>query len=49
VRALFDSNGVSIEKAIPPMPIRLLGLRSLPNAGQELLAVENESKVSELT
>ena len=50
VKALLDSQGTTITEAVAPMPVRVLGLRSLPDAGLtqgkmgtlELLAVETE-------
>jgi translation initiation factor IF-2 len=48
VRAMFDENGKSIESAAPSMPVQVLGLQGTPNAGDEILAVENERKAREV-
>ncbi len=48
VRALFDESGNSIEEAPPSIPIVVLGLSGAPNAGDELLVVENERKAREV-
>lgn len=44
VRAMVDDAGNTIEEAGPSTPVRLLGLRSIPTAGNELLSVDNEAK-----
>jgi translation initiation factor IF-2 len=48
VRALFDENGNAISEAPPSIPVVVLGLSGTPNAGDELLAVENERKAREV-
>ncbi len=48
VRAMFDENGQPISEALPSMPVVVLGLSGAPNAGDELLAVENERKAREV-
>jgi len=48
VRALFDENGKAIEEAPPSTPVVVLGLSGAPNAGEELLVVENERKAREV-
>ncbi len=48
VRALFDELGKEIESAGPSIPAQMLGLSSPPNAGDELLVVENERKAREV-
>jgi translation initiation factor IF-2 len=48
VRAMFDENGQAILEAPPSMPVVVLGLSGAPNAGDELLAVENERKAREV-
>jgi hypothetical protein len=40
--------GNTIQSAGPSTPVRLLGLRSLPTAGQELLSVANEAKAKQI-
>jgi len=48
VRAMFDENGQAVETAGPSMPVQVLGLQGTPNAGDEILAVENERKAREV-
>jgi translation initiation factor IF-2 len=48
VRAMFDENGKAVESAAPSMPVQVLGLQGTPNAGDEILAVENERKAREV-
>jgi translation initiation factor IF-2 len=48
VRAMFDEAGTAIESAGPSMPVVVLGLSGTPNAGDELLVVENERKAREV-
>lgn len=44
VKSMFDSNGKGIKHAGPSTPVRLIGLRSVPSAGEELLSVESEQR-----
>jgi len=48
VRAMFDENGQSIESAGPSMPAVVLGLSGTPNAGDDMLVLENERKAREI-
>jgi translation initiation factor IF-2 len=48
VRAMFDENGKAVTSAAPSMPVQVLGLQGTPNAGDEILAVENERKAREV-
>ncbi len=48
VRAMFDENGKPVTSAAPSMPVQVLGLQGTPNAGDEILAVENERKAREV-
>ena len=38
VRAMFDEQGEAIESAGPSMPVVVLGLSGVPQAGDEVLA-----------
>jgi translation initiation factor IF-2 len=42
VRAMFDENGKSVESAGPSRPVQVLGLNSVPRAGDTFLATEEE-------
>lgn len=48
VRALFNDKGERLKKAIPSMPVQIVGLPKLPIAGENFIAVENERKAKEL-
>jgi len=48
VRAMFDENGKPVDSAAPSIPVQVLGLQGTPNAGDEILAVENERKAREV-
>jgi translation initiation factor IF-2 len=48
VRAMFDEAGKPVSEAPPSMPVVVLGLSGAPNAGDELLAVENERKARDV-
>ncbi len=48
VRAMFDEAGNPVEEAPPSVPVVVLGLSGAPNAGDELLVVENERRAREV-
>ncbi len=48
VRALFNDKGERIKKAIPSMPVQIVGFPKLPTAGGNFMVVENERKAKEL-
>ncbi|MCU7960481.1 MAG: translation initiation factor IF-2 [gamma proteobacterium symbiont of Bathyaustriella thionipta] len=48
VRALIDENGQQIKSAGPSIPVQLLGLSGVPDAGDDLVVVPNERKAREL-
>jgi len=48
IRALFDENGEAVKSVGPSLPVQVLGLSAPPNAGDELLVVENERKAREV-
>ncbi|MFT7672403.1 MAG: translation initiation factor IF-2 [Gammaproteobacteria bacterium] len=47
VRAMYDESGLAIKSAGPSMPVVVLGLSGVPNAGDEVFVVENERKARE--
>ena len=49
VRALIDDHGQQIEEAIPGMPVEILGLSGTPDAGDEVVAVDDEARAREVT
>lgn len=44
VRAMIDDNGAKIKEAGPSTPVEILGLNSVPNAGEVLMATKNEKE-----
>jgi len=47
VRAMFNEKGEPIESAGPSMPVEVLGLSGVPQAGDEMMSVINERKAKE--
>ncbi|HQV48992.1 MAG: translation initiation factor IF-2 [Rhodanobacteraceae bacterium] len=48
VRALFDERGAQIEEAGPSIPVQLLGLSGVPEAGDEFVVVADERLAKEV-
>jgi translation initiation factor IF-2 len=48
VRALLDENRQQIKSAGPSIPVEVLGLSGVPNAGDDVVVVANERKAREL-
>ncbi len=48
VRAMNDENGRPIKDAGPSIPVEILGLSGVPNAGDEVMVVESERKAREI-
>lgn len=42
VRAMFDENGTSLEEATPSRPVQMLGLTSVPRAGDSFLVASDD-------
>ena len=49
VRALTNDSGLSISNAKPSDPVEILGLNSVPDAGDKFTVVNNESRAREIT
>ncbi len=49
VRALIDDHGNQIEEAYPGMPVEILGLQGTPDAGDDVVAVDDEGRAREVT
>jgi len=48
IRAIVDENAVQHRTAGPSIPFELLGLDSVPEAGQEIVVVENDRQAREI-
>ena len=49
VRAMLNDKGKSIQKAIPALPVEILGLQGVPEAGESFIQVDDERKAREVT
>ena len=48
VRAMIDDHGRQVKEAPPSFPVEVLGLSSVPSAGDPLTVVENEARAREV-
>ena len=48
VRAMIDDNGDTVSEALPSMPVQVLGLTSVPGAGDNFLVVEDDRKARQI-
>jgi translation initiation factor IF-2 len=48
VRALIDDTGKRVKSAMPAMPVKIIGLSGLPDAGSEFVIMKNEREAREL-
>ncbi|MDB9711517.1 translation initiation factor IF-2 [Pelagibacteraceae bacterium] len=48
VRAIYNYKGESINEAGPSTPVEIVGFQGAPNAGDDFVVVENDSKVEEI-
>ena len=49
VRAMFNEHGQKMPEAGPATPVEILGLQGTPSAGDDIIAVADESKAKEIT
>lgn len=49
VKSMINDKGVSVRTALPSNSVRLLGLRTLPSTGQEMISVESENVAKEIS
>ncbi len=49
VRAMLDDKGRPLKEAGPSAPVEVLGLASVPQAGEPFVVVENESRAREVS
>ncbi|MFH1981257.1 MAG: translation initiation factor IF-2 [Pseudomonadota bacterium] len=49
VRALLDDLGMPVDSAGPAMPVEILGLSGVPNAGDELVALADEKDAKQVS
>ena len=48
VRAMFDENGEAVESAGPSRPVQVLGLQSVPRAGDTFVVTEDERQARQI-
>lgn len=48
VRAMIDESGKSIDQAGPSIPVEILGLSDVPNAGEDAIVLADEKKAREV-
>jgi translation initiation factor IF-2 len=48
VRAMMDENGKEIREAGPSIPVEILGLSDVPNAGEDTIVLNDERKAREI-
>ena len=48
VRAMLDENGNDVKEAGPSIPVEILGLSDVPNAGEETIVLNDERKAREI-
>ncbi|MGQ9658927.1 MAG: translation initiation factor IF-2 [Thermochromatium sp.] len=48
VRAMFDESGSPVESAGPSIPVQVLGLSGMPNAGDDVITVGDERRAREV-
>ena len=48
VRAIYDYNGKLILEATPSTPVEIVGFQGIPNAGDDFVVVEDDSKAEEI-
>ncbi len=48
VRAMLDEGGTEIKQAGPSIPVEILGLSDVPNAGEEVIVLNDERKAREI-
>ena len=49
VRAMMDAHGNQLDEAGPSMPVEILGLNGTPQAGDDFVVVDSESRAREVT
>src|SRR5262249_20232775 len=48
IRALFDENGKQVEQAGPSIPVEVLGLSGVPQAGDDFIVTPDERQAREV-
>ncbi|HRL33767.1 MAG TPA: translation initiation factor IF-2, partial [Neisseria sp.] len=48
IRAMMDENGKPIDEAGPSIPVEILGLSDVPNAGEDAMVMADEKKAREI-
>ena len=44
IRAMVDENGKAVNEAGPSIPVEILGLSDVPNAGEDAMVLADEKK-----
>ncbi len=48
VRAMFDENGATVDEALPSRPVQVLGLQSVPRAGDTFVVTDDERQARQI-
>ena len=48
IRAMVDENGKAVNEAGPSIPVEILGLSDIPNAGEDAMVLADEKKAREI-
>ena len=48
IRAMVDENGKAVNEAGPSIPVEILGLSDVPNAGEDAMVLADEKKAREI-
>lgn len=48
IRALFDERGLAIQEAGPSIPVEILGMSSIPQAGDDFIVTPDEKRAREI-
>ena len=48
IRAMIDDKGKNIKRALPSIPVEILGLSSVPNSGEIFVVVENDKQAKQI-
>ena len=49
IRAMLNDRGIQVEEAGPSIPVEILGLSGVPNAGDEMLVLEDDKSAKQVS